>query len=54
MARVPPPVDVAMAAALVAAGALEIATDNVEGADPRVVLTSLFVGGLVALVHWIT
>ena len=38
-----------MAAALVAAGALEIATDNVEGADPRVVLASLLVGAVAPL-----
>src|SRR4051812_8642527 len=43
-------VDVAMAAALLATGALEIVTNNlVEGADPRVVVTSLLVGAVALL-----
>jgi signal transduction histidine kinase len=46
MARVPPLVDVAMAVALVAAGTLEIVTDNVEVADSRVIVTSLLVGAV--------
>ncbi|HSU11737.1 MAG TPA: histidine kinase [Pseudonocardia sp.] len=51
MVRVPPLVDVAAAAALVAAGAFEIATGNVEGADPRVIFASLLVGGIALLVR---
>ena len=51
MVRVPPLVDMAAAAALVAAGAFEIATGNVEGADPRVIFASLLVGGIALLVR---
>jgi signal transduction histidine kinase len=51
MARVPPLVDVAMAAVLVTAGALEIVTNSVEGADPGVILTSLLVGAVALLVR---
>jgi signal transduction histidine kinase len=51
MARMPPPVDAAMAAALVAAGAFEIVTGNVTDADPSVVVASLLVGAVALLVR---
>ena len=47
--RMPPLVDGAIAAALLATGVLEIVTNNVEGADPAVVLASLLVGAIALL-----